>query len=502
MEASDESSDSINATTESKKSLLHRLRIKKDNEKEKSSEPEELETLRLKREVGFIGGVSLIVSSMIGSGIFVSPKGVFRFMGSVGSGLLTWLACGVLATFGALSYAEVGTMIPKSGGEYPILLEAFGPIPAYLFAWTSTTILKPSALAILGLTFSKYALSPMFPDCETPEMAMKLVAAVVVGVVVFINCYSVKLSTRFLTVFSVGKIISLLIIIIGGIVMLANGHTKHLENSFEGETPGVREIALAFYQGLWAYDGWNQLNYIIEELKNPYVNLPRAIVTAMILVTGLYLMTNVAYMTAMSRIQLLNSPAVGTVFGVKVLGVMSWIIPLAVTWSVFGTCLGSCFAAGRISYTASREGHFNQVLSMIHIKRLTPAPAVLLNGLLAIIMIIPNDFDTLVDYFSFCMWMFHGGTCAALIYFRITQPNRKRPVKVPIIIPIIVCIAAVCLVFAPIIDEPKIHYLFAVLYVLFGLVFYIPFVHFKKKSQTIRKINILLQKLLQVSTED
>uniref|UniRef100_H2YSC3 Amino acid permease/ SLC12A domain-containing protein n=1 Tax=Ciona savignyi TaxID=51511 RepID=H2YSC3_CIOSA len=476
-------------------------------------------------EVSLIGGISLIVGTMIGSGIFVSPKGVMRNAGSLGAGFLIWLGCGILATFGALSYAEVGTMIPKSGGEFPILLEAFGPIPAYLFAWTSTVVLKPSSLALLSLTFAKYALAPAYNlECSEPSgLAIKLAAVAVILTVIFINCASVKLSTKFLTVFSFGKVLSLVIIIIGGIVMLAKGNTKHFEDAFSGEAPGVREIALGFYQGLWAFDGWNQLNYVIEELKNPFVNLPRAVIGAMVLVTGLYMLTNVAYFTTMSMQELLESPAVAATFGDRVLGVMVWVIPCFVCWSVFGTCLGSCFTAGRISYVAAREGHFSKVLAMLHAKRMTPAPAVLLNvsfneklmrtckvskfphlvgfynilsffillslatrnfcslqscmGFIAILMVIPNDFDTLIDYFSFSMWIFHGSTCAALLYFRYKLPDYPRPVKVPIVIPIIVCIAAVCLVMAPIIDDPKIHYLFAFMFIMSGLAFYFPFVH-------------------------
>ncbi|CAK8694550.1 unnamed protein product [Clavelina lepadiformis] len=461
--------------------------------------------VQLKREVNLISGISLIVGTMIGSGIFVSPKGVMRNSGCVGTGLLIWLGCGVLATFGALSYAEVGTMIPKSGGEFPILLEAFGSIPSYMFAWTSSFILKPSALALLSLTFAEYALAAAMDGIgcgHPPEIAVKLTAVVVVMIVVLVNCASVKLSTNFLTIFSFGKILSLLIIIVGGIVMLAHGHTEHFQNAFEGEQPGVREVALAFYQGLWAFDGWNQLNYVIEELKDPYVNLPRAIVIALLLVTGLYMLTNVAYLSTMSLPTLLASPAVGATFGKRVLGSFVWIIPLAVSWSVFGTCLGSCFTAGRISYVAAREGQFTKVLAMLHVKKLTPAPAVILNGILACLMIIPNDFDTLLDYFSFSMWLFHGSTCAALLYFRYKRPDQPRPVKVPIFIPIVVVLAAVCLVLAPIIDNPQMQYLYAVLFILAGFAFYIPFVHLGIKSKFIIRTNLFFQKLLFVTLPD
>uniref|UniRef100_H2YWX9 b(0,+)-type amino acid transporter 1 n=1 Tax=Ciona savignyi TaxID=51511 RepID=H2YWX9_CIOSA len=438
--------------------------------------------VKLKRQVGLIGGISLIVGTIIGSGIFISPKGVFQNAGSVGAGLLIWFACGLLSTFGALCYAELGTMIPKSGGEFPILLEAFGPIPAYLFAWTAAVILKPSSLCLLSLTFAKYALTPAYGNCDSvPELSTKFVAASLILLVVFINCFSVKLSTKVVTFFGVGKILSLVIIIIAGIVRLCQGYTENFQNSFEGPTPGIREITMAFYQGLWAFDGWNQLNYVVEELKNPYKTLPRALIASLFIVTGLYLLTNVSYFTVLSLDNLLQSPAVASSFGSVVLGFMVWIIPLSVAASVFGTCIGSCFTAGRISYAAAREGHFNQVLAMIHVQRYTPAPAVVLNGLIALLMVIPNDFDSLVNYYSFATWAFYFATSITVLYFRYKMPDRHRPVKVPIFVPIIFSASALCLVVAPIVDNPEIQYLVAVLTMLFGLVFYFPFVHFKVK---------------------
>lgn len=459
--------------------------------------------LELKREVGLFSGISLIVGTMIGSGIFISPKGVMLYGGSVGTGLIIWFACGVLATSGALCYAEVGTMIPKSGGEFPILLMAFGNIPAFLFVWAQSIVIKPASFAALAMTFSKYALASFQGgSCNDDEMAIKMVAVVVILTVVIVNCASVKLSTQFLNFFSVGKILSLTIIIIAGIVMLCKGNTANFNNAFEGETPGPEGIALAFYQGLWAYDGWNQLNCVIEELKNPSRNLPRAIAIAMATVTGLYMMTNVAYLTVMTRTELLASEAVGSTFGERVLRPMDWIIPVSVTCSVFGTCLGSCFTAGRISYAGAKEGLYSPLLSMLHIERYTPAPAVLFNGFLAILMLIPNDFNSLVNYFSFVSWVFYGATVSALLYFRYSLPDHPRPVKVPLILPIFVGLSSIALCLVPIIDNPQVEFLIPIIFLLIGLIIYIPFYHFRLTLPGIKSFIITLQKLLYVAPPD
>jgi len=482
------------------------MKMKKKEDK-RELEPNNRSGLKMKRSIGWLTGSNIIISSMIGSGIFISPQGVITKSGSVGASLLVWLGAGILATFGAMCYAEVGAMIPKSGGEFPIIKEAYGAYPAFLFAWTSCIVLRPSALAILSITFAKYFLAPFFSiGCPPPPVAEKLTAIAIILIVVYINCSSVKLSTGFLNVFSVGKLISLVIIVCGGVYMLVSGNTDSFSDPFSKIQPdstlGPQELVLAFYQGLWAYDGWNQLNCILEELKEPEKSLPKSIGAAMVVVTSLYLLTNVAYLSAMSPIELIDSVAVGFTFGEEVLGVMKWIIPVAVSWSVLGAGLGSCFAAGRISFVAARDREFPQILSMIHIKNLTPAPAVILNGLLGILMVIPNDFNSLVGYFSFCMWIFHFGTCSALLYFRYQRPNAHRPIKVNIIFPVVVCLSALCLIFVPLFDNPKIEYLYAALFVFSGTFFYFPLYYKRVSVGSFDKLNNFLQRLMLVAASE
>uniref|UniRef100_A0A8D2PNU6 Uncharacterized protein n=1 Tax=Zosterops lateralis melanops TaxID=1220523 RepID=A0A8D2PNU6_ZOSLA len=128
------------------------------------------EKLRLKREVGLISGVSLIAGTMIGSGIFMSPEWVLHHMGNPASSLLIWAACGLLAMFGALSYAELGTIIKESGGEYIYILRIFGSFPAFLFAYTSVILVRPAGLAAVCLSFAEYAIAPFYPGCSSPQV--------------------------------------------------------------------------------------------------------------------------------------------------------------------------------------------------------------------------------------------------------------------------------------------------------------------------------------------
>lgn len=142
------------------------------------------EGVKMKRDVGLIGGVAVIVGTMIGSGIFASPKYVLSFSGSVGMALVVWTLCGILAMCGALSYAELGTMIPTSGGESTYLKESFGGLPSFMYIWTACIVIKPSQVAIVCLIFGQYVVNPFFADCaDRPEVQVivKLLAAFAIG---------------------------------------------------------------------------------------------------------------------------------------------------------------------------------------------------------------------------------------------------------------------------------------------------------------------------------
>ncbi|NXA35018.1 BAT1 protein, partial [Eudromia elegans] len=476
-----------------------RKRKGKDTREEdgQSVQSNESQAMNLQKQAN---GICMIVGTIIGSGIFISPKSVLANVGTVGPCLTIWAACGVLATLGALCFAELGTMITKSGGEYPYLMEAFGPIPAYLFSWTSLLVTKPSSFAIICLSFGEYASAPFYPGCDPPQVVIKCLAAAAIVVITIVNSLSVKLGSYLQNFLTAAKMIIVTVIIVSGIVLLAQGKTDNFKDSFKDSTISISSISLAFYNGLWAYDGWNQLNYITEELKNPYRNLPLSIIIGIPLVTVCYILMNISYFTVMTSTELLQSQAVAVTFGDRVLYPASWIVPLFVAFSTMGSANGTCFTAGRLVYVAGREGHMLKVLSYISVKRLTPAPAIIFYGVIAIIYIIPADIETLINYFSFAVWIFYGLTVLALIVMRFTRREIKRPIRIPIVIPVIVTFVSFLLVLAPIISAPEWAYLYCVVFILSGLIFYVLFVHFKFHwAQKISKpVTMHLQMLLEV----
>lgn len=284
-----------------------------DQGSDHSSEAKEDETINLKPKISLLNGITVIVGSIVGSGIFVSPRGVLAGCGSVGLSLIVWILCGLYSMIGAYCYAELGTMITKSGADYAYLYEAFGPFVAFLRLWVECMIVRPCSQAIVALTFAYYVIEPLFPTCDQPDVAVRLLAAVCILVLTFVNCASVKWATRVQDVFTYAKMLALALIIITGFVQIGRGEYEYFMDPFVNTETNIGKISVAFYQGLFAYNGWNYLNYVIEELKDPFKNLPKAIWSSIITVTVVYVLANVAYFTTVTPPEILGGAAVAVV---------------------------------------------------------------------------------------------------------------------------------------------------------------------------------------------
>ncbi|XP_075597494.1 large neutral amino acids transporter small subunit 2-like isoform X1 [Balearica regulorum gibbericeps] len=392
----------------------------------------------LKKEIGLLSACGIIVGNIIGSGIFVSPKGVLENSGCLGLALLVWGATGAVTAVGALCYAELGVTIPRSGGDYAYVTEIFGGLAGFLRLWIAVLVIYPTNQAVIALTFANYVLHPLFPSCPVPETGLRLLAAACLLLLTWVNCASVRWATRVQDVFTAGKLLALALIIGTGIFQICRGESYWLspEQAFSFWEPATAGgVALAFLQGSFAYGGWNFLNYVTEELVDPYRNLPRAIFISIPLVTFVYVFANVAYVTAMSPRELLESNAVAVTFGEKVLGAVSWVMPLAVALSTFGGVNGSLFTCSRLFYAGAREGHLPALLAMIHLERRTPIPALLVTCVSTLLMLVTGDIYTLINYVGFVNYLWYGVTVAGLVVLRWKQPDRPRPIRVSLLFP-------------------------------------------------------------------
>ncbi|CAK9297653.1 unnamed protein product [Gordionus sp. m RMFG-2023] len=458
--------------------------------------------MRLKKEMNLSNGVGLIVGVIIGSGIFVSPSGVVKETGSAGLALVVWTLSGLFSMAGAVCYAELGTSILKSGGDYAYAREAFGPLPAFLYLWVAIVVIMPTGNAITALTFANNILQPVFarnlpiktlppvrdytynytsmtddvirrslmvgpngvplgggdidPASLVPDNAVRLVAIACTLFLTFLNCYSVKWATRVQDSTTIAKLLALVVIIITGFVFLGKGYVSNLlpSNSFRGTNKKPGNIALSFYSGLFSYAGWNYLNFVTEELKNPYKNLPRSIYISLPLVTIVYVLANVAYFSVMTPFEIETSKAVAVTFGEKTLGKGAWIMPIFVAASTFGGLNGGIFASSRLFFVGAREGHLPGFLAMISMNKFSPTPSLILTGILSSVMCLSTNILALINYAGFVESSFIAISISALLYLRWKRPDMYRPITVPLILPIFFLAICIFLLLLPLYTSP------------------------------------------------
>ncbi|XP_046393090.1 large neutral amino acids transporter small subunit 2 [Ischnura elegans] len=464
-----------------------------------------VEKVKLKKELGLLEGVAIILGIIFGSGIFISPKGVIQEVGSVGFSLIVWVLCGMLSTIGALCYAELGTSVPKSGGDYAYIHEAFGSLPSFLFLWAANLIFIPTTNAIMGLTFASYVIQPFFPNCVLPDDATRIIAALAISFLTFVNCYDVRITTKMQDVFMFGKVAALVIIILAGFAYLFVEPSGKFDGIFDGTTTDPGKIAVSFYSGIFSYAGWNYLNFMTEELRDPYKNLPRAIYISLPLVTIIYVLANVAYLAVLTPTEMIASNAIAVTFGDRVLGVMSWIMPLFVAMSAFGGLSVHIMTSSRLCFVGARQGQFPIMLSFINVKRLTPTPSLVFLNILSLMMLSTSDIYVLITYCSIVESLFIALSVGGLIWMRWKNPKMIRPIKISIVLPCIFVLVCIFLIALPIYVRPF-EVAMGLTITLSGIPFYFASVLWKNRPswylKSVENVTSSVQKLFLSAKED
>ncbi|RDW83962.1 putative amino acid transporter [Aspergillus mulundensis] len=450
-------------------------------------------SLERNKTLTYINGLSLVVGLVIGSGIFSSPSQVNANAGSPGGALVAWLVAGLLAWTGAASYAELGGAIPLNGGAQAYLSKIFGELAGFLFTWCAVLVLKPGSAAIISIIFGEYVVRAIL-GAEVEQINPWINKGVAFGglfVVTCLNCLSTRLAARIGDLFMLFKFVALIgVAIIGVIVAVtglsAKGEANHEWKTswFEGTNMDITGWAMALYAGLWAFDGWDNTNYVTGEFKNPNRDLPRVIHTAMPLVIVSYLLANISYFFVLPHSTIEATNTIAVQFGDKVFGAVGALIfALIVSASCFGALNATIFTSGRLVYAAGKEGYLPSLFGKLWtqgstngsnrlqrrswpsklVSRVfgngtwigyTPINAMALNSILTLLFIIVGEFSTLVTFYGVAGYTFYFLTVLGLIVLRVREPHLERPYKTWISTPIIFCCVSLFLLSRAVISEP------------------------------------------------
>ncbi|KRY20391.1 Y+L amino acid transporter 1, partial [Trichinella patagoniensis] len=459
--------------------------------------------LKLERSITLLNGVNIIIGVIIGSGIFISPKGVHEKAGSVGLSLILWVCGGIFAALGSYCYSELGTLISDSGGDYAYIRKAYGPMIAFIRLWVEVIIIRPCSIAVISLTFSKYILVLVFQNCPIPEYAEPLLACCLILLLTWINSQSVRWSTRIQDVTTYAKLLALVLVIITGIVMLFITNSGSFDDAFSGTSMNAGDISLALYSALFAYNGWNYLNFIVEEIQNPKRNLPLAIAISCTTVTVIYTLTNVAFYAVIPPHEFIATDATATTFAEKVYGPAAWIMPVFVALSTIGSCNGTILTTSRLYFVGAREGHMPETMTLISMKHRTPFPATIITGILScLFLLLSQNIFTLINCVQVVNWLAIAVATLCVFHFRRTMPNAPRVIKVNLIFPILFFAGCIFLVVVPIIAEPT-DTAIGIVIMLSGIPVYFLFIKFRPEfiSRFSEKTTVSMQKLLMAIPE-
>jgi amino acid transporter len=387
---------------------------------------------------------------MIGTGIFLKPSEMAREGRFVSVVFAAWIVGAILSLFGALSYAELGAMIPEAGGEYAYLRRGFGPVWGFLFGWMHSIVGRPSSASSIAAGLVRF-LGFLVPAVATPVFTLHIalpgltnwvkpydfvftwgqpLAVLWLAIMTGVNYLGVRVGGAVQVFLTAIKIISVVIVI--GVALFAPVSANAADPIWPPVlNAGVFSAFLAaLAAALWAYDGWEDLNLVGSEVKDPARNFPRALVGGVSIVAIIYLLFSAACLkvlpfNAVAASQHIASDVVAHVAG---RGAATWIT-LAMVISALGSMNSSILSGARVPYAMARDGIFFKIADGIHPKYRTPARALIFQGVLASLMALTGTFEELTNLFIFAGWIFYGLAVVALFRMRRTEPNLPRPYR-------------------------------------------------------------------------
>lgn len=384
-----------------------------------SSRPPVLPPVSYVRGLGLFSGTMAVIGGIIGSGIFLNPAIVAARVGTTSLTLLAWILGGVVALLGAFIYGELAARVPRVGGGYAYLRDAFGPLPAFLYAWALLLIMATGAIAAVAFTFASYA-GALF---GLPESSLPFVAAGAIVSLTVLNYVGVQPAAWTQNLFTVLKLAALVILIGAGLLLspeashaVPAGLPPVLPSS---RAPVLIALATAFVPVLFAYGGWQQTNFIAEELVEPERNLPRALVLGVVGVVAVYILANIAYLKTLGVAGLAASTAPAADTMSAVLGPAGrTVISVGILASTFGFLDLVIMVSPRVYQAMAADGLFFDSFARLHPRFRTPAAAIVAQGAWACLLLATRTYGQLLDYVTFADWIFFGTTAATLVVYR------------------------------------------------------------------------------------
>lgn len=381
----------------------------------------------LRRELGLIDSIAIGMGVMIGSGIFLMAGSVARQLHSVMAVVCVWTVGGMLSLCGALSLSELGAMFPRAGGLYVYLGEIYGPAVAFMYGWSSLTLIHAGSIAAMAAAVGFYS----GPLLGVSGYGQKLVAATCVAFFTLVNCFGVGLGKTFqngLTFLKLGGLATM-----AGL-LYAHGDVRNVSAHLwpDGGAGQWSKFMVALIAVLWAYDGWHIVSFAAGEIRNPARTLPRALFIATIATTAVYLIANVAYYVALSPDAIQSTDRVAATAVAHEFGPGAGVaIAILIIVSILGAINGVVFGAPRVNWAMADDGLFFQAFARISPRFKTPLIAIAAQGLLAILFTLVGSFQQLFTSYIFTAWIFYGLCALGVILLRTRKPSFARPYHCP-----------------------------------------------------------------------
>lgn len=406
----------------------------------------------LVRGLSLTAAIMIVVGSVIGSGIFRKPSIMAQQLGSPELMIFVWIAAGLITLIAALVNAEISGMIDATGGQYVYFRKMYGDFTSYLYGWSILSVIQTGSQAAIAYAFAEYVgyfvkypqLPKIFSDFSIymplvgkiyplADFGTKAVAILCTIFLTGVNYVGVVFGGRVQTVVTYIKIFSIIII---SFLLLAfgNGSFSNIYTGFampkQTTTNLLSLIGLAFAGAFWAYDAWNNVTFVSGEVKNAQRNVPRALVYGTLIVIGVYVLTNIAYLYVLPIDEMAKSPLVAASAAEKIFGPSgASLISIAVIISTFGALNGSILATARIPYAMAKANLFFKSLGKVHPKFGTPHISLIVQGLWSCVLVLSGSFDTITDYVIFASWLFYAMGAFGVFILRKKMPDEHRPFK-------------------------------------------------------------------------